>query len=156
MISDQIKNWSLYPLGNAWQQAFTFLQTLPVDAEEKKYAIQGDNIFAIVMSYETRKPENAVLEAHRKYLDIQLLLSGEEDIRCYPTPFLTVNKPYNSSKDVEFYDKNATETTVIKLKPGNFSALLPDDAHMPCLMSAGKVMTVKKVVVKVDVSLLNL
>ncbi|MGC9329842.1 MAG: YhcH/YjgK/YiaL family protein, partial [Candidatus Hinthialibacter sp.] len=76
MIFDEMGYWENYPLGPAWETAFTFLKTLAPDAEEKKYPIEGDDIFARVMSYETKPREEAVLEAHMKYVDIQTVLYG--------------------------------------------------------------------------------
>ena len=80
MIVDRLHNYTCYPFGKAWQLAFDFLLSLNHDAEEKKYPLHGDDLFAIVMSYETRTPETSELEAHRKYLDIQAVLTGEEGI----------------------------------------------------------------------------
>ncbi|MBU4412133.1 MAG: YhcH/YjgK/YiaL family protein, partial [Proteobacteria bacterium] len=76
MIVDRLDNYKYYPLGKAWQLAFDFLRSLPPDAEEKKYHLQGDDLFAIVISYEPQTQETSELEAHWKYLDIQALLTG--------------------------------------------------------------------------------
>jgi len=73
MIVDHIKNWKNYAFGPAWGKSFTFLETLDAESEDGEFPIDGETMFARVMSYETRNetdPE-AVLEAHRKYVDIQ-------------------------------------------------------------------------------------
>ena len=57
MIIDKLENWEHYHFGPGWKRAFEFLTTLTPDAEEKKYELQGEEIFAQVMSYETKKPE---------------------------------------------------------------------------------------------------
>lgn len=154
MIADSIKNHSLYPLGPAWKAAFEFLQTLTPETETGKRVIQGDRLFAGVDCYETKSRTAAKLETHRKYMDIQVLLSGEEVIEIFPKQGLTVSTPYNPEKDAEFYQAPADAPAKITLRPGQFLVFFPDDAHMPCLMTGNSPEPVKKVVIKVAVELL--
>ncbi len=156
MIVDCLENWKIYPYGAAWKSTFEFLMTLTPNAEEKKYPLQGDDIYAMVMSYETRTPETAVLETHRKYLDIQAVLDGGEVMEWFPTGGLAVNKPYEESKDVEFYHHPNSSFARMNVFPGIFVALFPHDAHMPSLMIGNTPESIKKVVVKVNVKLLIL
>jgi YhcH/YjgK/YiaL family protein len=60
------------------------LQILTPAAEEKRYAIQGDEIYAMISRYEIRTPETAKLEAHRKHVDIQVVLQGLERLERLP------------------------------------------------------------------------
>ena len=53
MIIDKLENWNYYHFGPAWKQIFEFLDTLTPQSPEGKYTILADDIFAIVMSYET-------------------------------------------------------------------------------------------------------
>ncbi|MHC4320828.1 MAG: YhcH/YjgK/YiaL family protein [Planctomycetota bacterium] len=78
MIIDRVEYYNCYPYGLAWNTAFGFLDTITPGAEEKKYEIRGDDIYAIVASYKTRGPHK--FEAHREYVDIQCLLEGQEVI----------------------------------------------------------------------------
>ncbi|MBU2512165.1 YhcH/YjgK/YiaL family protein, partial [bacterium] len=80
MIIDQIERWEHYHFGSAWKIAFKFLQSLAAKSDDKTYTLRGDDIFAQVTSYETRSTESAALETHRKYIDIQTILTGEEKI----------------------------------------------------------------------------
>lgn len=96
MIVDRLHNYRCYPLGKAWQSAFDFLLSLPHDAEEKRYPLLGDDLFAIVMGYETGGPETAELEAHRKYLDIQAVITGEEGIGWCQADALEIDTPYDA------------------------------------------------------------
>ncbi len=91
MIVDRIQNGKAYPLGNAWQLAFEFLVSLKPDAEEKKYHVQGDDVFAMVMSCETRPPGIAVLETHRKYLLLYFLRMPTCLLSCLEIP-LNISK----------------------------------------------------------------
>ena len=154
MIVDRLHNYKLYPFANAWQLAFDFLLSLPQDAEEKKYPLLGDNLFAIVMSYETCTPETAEIEAHRKYLDIQAVISGEEGIGWSQAEDLEIDTPYNAAKDAALYKHPKQGLLKVDLFPGDFMALFPHDAHMPSLMTRQIPTVTKKVVVKVAMHLL--
>ncbi len=156
MIIDKLENWKQYHFGPGWKRAFDFLISLVPDAEEKKYYIQGDEIFAQVMSYETRTPETAVLETHQKYIDIQTVLIGGERIEWFPREGLVVDTPYNESKDAEFYKRICPGTAHVDISPGTFVMFFPHDAHMPSLMIEKNLELVKKVVVKIKVELLIL
>lgn len=154
MIVDRLHNYSCYPFGKPWRLAFDFLLALNHDAEEKKYHLQGDDLFAIVMGYETRSPETSELEAHRKYLDIQAVLVGEEGIGWHQADALRIDTPYDAVQDVELYEPPAQGLLRVDLLPGNFVALFPHDAHMPSLMTREVPVFTKKVVVKVGMHLL--
>jgi YhcH/YjgK/YiaL family protein len=144
MIIDKLKNWPFYPLGSAWQKAFEFLATLTPESEEKKYTIQGDDIFAMVMSYETQSPETAILESHEKYVDIQAVLVGAERFECAPTKGLEIETPYDAEKDVVFYKPNSARPMQVNIFPGTFIMLYPEDAHMPTLMTNNQPEKLKK------------
>ncbi|MCH6255925.1 YhcH/YjgK/YiaL family protein [Puniceicoccaceae bacterium K14] len=159
MIVDHVDNWDRYLLGSTWEKVFEFLLQLQPDAEEKKYEIEGDDVFAIVMSYPTREEgsDGTVLEAHRAYADIHMTLVGGEKIACFPTHTLAVKDEYVAERDVEFFQIEKKSDLLISLRPGSFALLLPQDAHTPQLSVAGlEGSTVKKVVVKIRLDLLDL
>ena len=155
MIADSIQNSSLYPFGPAWKAAFDFLKTLTPETETGKQLIQGDRLYAGIDSYSTKSRNEAKLETHRKYVDIQVLLSGTEVIELFPKKGLTVSEPYNPEKDAEFYQHPAEPQMRVTLKPGQFLVFFPEDAHMPCLTAGSTPQPVKKVVVKMAVDLLT-
>ena len=66
MIADTLANHALYPYGAAWERAFAFLQGLDADTPEGRHTIDGDDLFAIVMRYDTTVPEKGMLESHRR------------------------------------------------------------------------------------------
>ncbi|WP_269526003.1 YhcH/YjgK/YiaL family protein [Coraliomargarita parva] len=158
MIVDHIQHWQSYSLGEAWEKAFAFLEGLGPDAEEREYPIDGDTLFARVMSYETKEDSapNAVLEAHREFADIQMSLVNAERIAVYPTHELTTKTPYSEEKDAEFFQYEAPAALQLSMRPGTFALLLPQDAHMPGLHPEDATVTVKKVVVKVALDRLEL
>lgn len=155
MIVDRIENWSRYSNSPAWQEAFRFLEKLNANSEEGETQLgQGDGrLLARVMSYPTRKPAEAVLEAHRRFIDIQMVLDKSEAIGWYPLEDLQSKDPYDTEKDVEFFQHPSIETGRIDVHPGTFVVLFPEDAHMPQLMTGAAPETIKKVVVKMSVDL---
>jgi YhcH/YjgK/YiaL family protein len=154
MIFDRFENASLYPLGPAWQRAVDFLQTLTPDSEEKKYPIDGDDLFAIVMSYDTALPETGVFESHRDYVDIQSVLTGAEGFECAFADTLEVATPYDAAKDAAFYVRTTPGHSRVEVVPGTFILLYPNDAHLAGLTVGGESQRVKKVVIKVRCELL--
>ncbi|MBN2329357.1 MAG: YhcH/YjgK/YiaL family protein [Candidatus Omnitrophica bacterium] len=156
MIFDEISYWENYAFGQAWEKAFAFLKSLSPEAEEKEYPIDGDDIFARVMSYETKPREEADLEAHMKYVDIQTVLSGSEGMEWAPTPQPELKGPYDEDNDIMFFHRSPNPPGRIIVQPGLFAAFFPQDAHMPQLIAAGdKPERVKKVVIKIRRSLLK-
>jgi YhcH/YjgK/YiaL family protein len=115
-----------------------------------RHAIQGEEIYALVQRYETRELSAGKLEAHRKYIDIQMLAGGEELIHVTPAEGLEVIEAYKP--DIEFFSMPAGGPVhVVHLKPGVVAVLFPEDAHMPCLRCGEAAAAATKVVVKVAV-----
>ncbi len=154
MIIDSLENSHLYGFGETGKVIFEFLKSLKADAEEKKYVLLGTDIFASVMSYETRTSELAQYESHKKYVDVQAVLVGAEGFKIVSSDALKVSTAYDDSTDVMFYSPEP-ETTYLDLYPGSFVLLFPHDAHMPTLIVGDKSQRIKKVVVKVKKELLG-
>ncbi len=155
MIFDKVSNHLLYPLGAAWLEAFLFLQTATPELADGKHQLRGNDLFAIVMGYQTQPVETSELEAHRRYLDIQMLLAGREGVACHEVSELQVIQPYDPATDAELYQVPPVAPARLILKPGDFLAFFPHDAHMPCLMLDQGPENVRKVVIKVAVELLE-
>lgn len=154
MIIDKLENWKYYHFGPAWTKAFEFLLALSPDAEERKYIIDGDDIFAIVMGYDTCTPETSLFESHQKYVDIQTVLMGAERFECAFTDTLSVQTPYDNATDVQWYKRMVPSQTRVDVSPDTFVMLYPHDAHMAALMTDERSEPVKKVVVKIKAELL--
>lgn len=133
-----------------WDKAFTFLKNSDFQKlETKRYDIDGDNLFATISEYKTKDPETTNYEAHRKYIDIQYVISGEEIMNVAPLSTVKeVVTPYDESKDIEFI----TVSSIVnhKASPSNFFIFFPDDAHRPGI-KVGVNLPVRKVVVKLKV-----
>jgi biofilm protein TabA len=113
--------------------------------------IDGDQVYALVQSYDTSlagdKPR---LEGHKKYIDVQYVLSGHEIIGWALTDRVDVTVQYDDAKDVWFGVADPSEFTPVHVFTGEAAIFYPTDAHAPRL-AAGKPSFVKKVVIKVAV-----
>lgn len=153
MIIDTMENFGTYFTTEAWSQIFNYIDGLAADAQTGKFPLQGEKLIINVDAYATKAMAECVLETHEKYVDIQLLLDGEEYIDVYPAAGLEVKDEYDADRDVAFYHVPETTPVRVKLVPGNFTVLFPQDAHMPQLKVAESC-DVKKIVVKVVPQLL--
>jgi len=151
MIVDRLENWRHYFTGPAWTRVFGFLASLTPDAESGVTHIDNEAIYARVMSYETRGPDDAVLETHEQYVDVQMALAGAEGIDWFPKSGLEVKTPYDAVTDVTFYHRPGVSPAHVDVHPGTFAVFFPEDAHMPQLVVGDAPAEVKKVVVKVHV-----
>jgi len=89
MIMDVLSRWSQYYwLNERIEESFRFLEMLKPDAPDGRHEIDGDNVFCMVQSYETRPRDGQRFEAHRQYADIQMILDGEEAILWAPVDAL--------------------------------------------------------------------
>jgi len=132
MILDTIDNTRLYlGLHAGFAKAFEILtdKTL-TQKEDGKYPVDGDKIYYTIQRYTTKPPNEGNLEAHRKYIDIQFLLTGQEILGYAPLKGLTTAEVYNPQKDIAFFN-TPKDITKVKLEPGLFCILFPDDAHFP-------------------------
>lgn len=150
MIIDNIANYKNYPFSDIWNTAFNYLSTLTPYTKDGKYEIKGEDVFAIVSSYET-KPHHRY-ETHKEYLDIQYMLKGEEILKYTPSQELAVDTPFDESKDLTFF-KGTGEGIPLHLKPGVFAALFPNEAHMPGV-NIDTLKKVKKIVIKIRANML--
>ncbi len=146
MIVDRLENAAVYhPMLPLLAEGFAFLQRPDLASlPPGKTPIDGDRLFAIVADDEGRGRERAMLEAHRRYLDIQYVVSGTDEIGWLSLDDCErVKLPYDAEKDVALYfDRPATW---LVLPADTFAIFLPQDAHAP-LAGSGHV---HKVVVKV-------
>jgi biofilm protein TabA len=151
MILDTLKNAARYQsLNPRFDQAFAFLQSLNGNEELGRVDLDGDDCFALLQSYETKALENALFEAHRKYIDVQWVQSGRETILWAPLASMREETlAYTAEKDVAKW-RLTPDFTPLQIGAGQFAIFWPDDAHSPCL-EWGKATQVFKVVVKVAV-----
>jgi len=132
MIFDHISNASRYvALHPLFSQVFEFIKNANLSAlANGKHAIIGDEVFVIVARANGRTREDVQLECHRKYIDIQLVLSGTDEMGW--KPLNGCHQPvdaYNASADIQFfYD---APDAWISTPANTFCLFFPEDAHAP-------------------------
>lgn len=130
-----------------WNKAFKFMKTLnPESLKVGRIDLAGDDLYAMVSEYVSKNEEDAKFEAHRKYADIQYVLSGEEKIGVVPMKNAQVSVPYDETKDVAFF--TVASRIYRPANPKVFFVFLPDDVHAPGLKAVENT-KVKKLVLKV-------
>lgn len=146
MILDSLKNLQNYEgLHPNFKKAIDFilksdLQNLPLGRNE----ICGDEVFANVMEARARAKEEVPLEVHRKYIDIQVPISGDEVMGYTPLEDLPV-ADYNDADDVTLYPVGMLAASYFEVKRSMFTIFFPQDGHAPAVTPV----PVKKVIVKV-------
>jgi len=123
-----------------------FIDKLNPELAEGKINIKNDDIFAITASYHTRKLSELVLESHQQYIDIQIVLKGEEKVMVSYADDLII-KEKSSERDLIFYHKPAKFAAELYLKPGVFAVFFDFDIHLTQLNSYQE-QEVKKTVIK--------
>jgi len=160
MIVDQIENVNSafyagllqhngsFRLADRLAMALKFLQEGNVVALlPTRIELDGDKVFAMIQHYETKPKEQGVWEAHRKYIDVQYVVEGQELMGYANLGHLNANE-YNAEKD---FLSAQGEGSFVLMKPGTFVILTPQDAHIP-QMAVDVPQPVKKVVIKVAVA----
>ncbi len=131
MIQDYLENADAYrSLGSRMQKAFDFLlseglKTMP----DGRHDIDGDDVYALIQSYETQPAAEKRFEAHRRYTDLQYVISGRETIVWSPIARLTGWDDYSEENDCILC--SAGGGTDLTLDEGSFVVLFPQDAHKP-------------------------
>lgn len=149
MIFDKIENSVIYEnISPLIKRAFDYLRQTDFSGMEKgQYNIDGDEIYAILQEYDTKNDADAKLEAHRNYIDVQYIISGEELIGVHPLTNQTPYKEYDAENDFALYDDACS---YIKVNPGQFAILFPQDLHKPGIKVGGST-KIKKALIKVRV-----
>ena len=148
MIIDRITNSHLYYAVNTkFKRAFDYIHQINVDTiPAGRYAIDGENMYALIQEYNTKLKEQGSWEAHRRYIDLQYVVQGAEGIGYANIHHLRQGE-YDANKD--FLPLHG-DGNLVTLNSGSFILLLPEDAHMPG-MAIGSPAPVKKVVIKISV-----
>lgn len=123
--------------------------------EAGRYELDGDRMYAMVQEVTTEPKANRKPEAHDRYIDIQFLLEGEGEIIGVSrrNPDAIPSEDYLGSRDVAFYS-DVTDESEVLLRPGMFAIFFPDDVHRPLCQVGETGSTIRKVVIKIDTSLL--
>ncbi|MCF2580940.1 YhcH/YjgK/YiaL family protein [Bacteroides caecigallinarum] len=133
---------SLHPL---FKKLFDYVKTHDIlNTPCGRIDIDGDNLYINNVNPECIPAEKQVLEVHRDYIDVQILLQGKETIGWKALEDSKEEvKPYEKEGDCALYSD--TPTTWIHLVPGQLAIFFPEDAHAP-VIGEGKI---RKMIAKV-------
>lgn len=130
---------------NYWDKAFAFLKQNDLNSLAiGKYPIDGDKVFATITENATLDYDKTQWESHKKYIDIQYVIKGEELIGINPVSKSIILKTYDTLKDVINY---TAKKKIYVATPASFFIFFPSDAHRPNITPGGN-LKVKKVVIK--------
>lgn len=148
MIFGNIKDEKYYDfLPENLKRCFEYLKDNDLSILDKgSYEIEGKDIFVNIENYDTVKRKERFWEAHRKYIDIHVILAGRE---CIDVNFIANMKEISYEEDKDFAmlegDKNSTVDLVNK---GDFLICYPQDVHRTAVMY-DKSETIKKAIFKI-------
>ena len=145
MIIDTIDKLAYYASVNPlFADVVEYLKNNDLNTVETgKHEIKGKDLFVNIQVAKGKTKEEAKLETHRKMIDIQIPLSGEETYGYTPLCDLP-DLEYNEEKDIIKYEGLAQ--TYVTCKPGQMAIFFPQDGHAPCVSSAPEI---KKAIFKI-------
>lgn len=111
-----------------------------------RYHIDGEQLFVIIENAAGRTRAEAKLECHRKYIDIQLVLNGTDEMgwKALADCHNPVSE-HSMEKDIRFF--HDAPASWIAVPPDHFCIFFPEDAHAP-LVSAN---SIRKAIFKIAV-----
>ena len=146
MIIDNLTNAEKYiALHKDFKLVFDYLKNNNLETMNcaKNIQLRGEEVFFNLDEYETKQTQK--LEAHKKYIDIQVVITGEEYMGYTNIDNTTVTEEYDKNRDVMFLDGNVDKVLATNK---NFIIFYPEDAHMPAL-SVTEPKKVKKAIFKI-------
>lgn len=130
-----------------WDKAFLFLKeqnlsALPVG----DYVIEAGRCWATVSEYVPKTADQANLESHERFIDLQYTLWGNEKMGLAETE-AKVRMPYNEKRDVAFYIPG--KITYFATSADRFFLFFPGDKHQPSVLN-GQPVRSRKIVIKIE------
>lgn len=98
-----------------------------------KHPIEGDNLLVIIDQYDTVAVETTEYESHKTYIDLQVILSGQEQMGILPLHGQTPSQAYDAAKDFQLFSRDEANGFLITVTQGMFCIFFSTDAHMPCI-----------------------
>ena len=146
MVLDLLENLKNYAALNPnFAKAVEFIENndlaaLPLGRNE----ICGDLVFANVMEVAPKSKQEARLEIHRRYIDIQVPVTGDEIMGYSPLAQLPAVE-FDEAGDFALYPVEQRAREFFNVRKGEFVIFFPQDGHAPAITDA----PLKKIVIKV-------
>lgn len=153
MIYDDLANFDQYEklAPQAWKLVKEFIPTVNAATEKGRRKLDGDMVMADVNFYQTAPAAEGKMENHRRYVDIQVVISGKEEIFLSPCDDLELIEDAYEARDCGFYTCKPELAMALPMAPGKFAVLFPGEGHMPG--RGDEATDVCKIVFKLDRSL---
>lgn len=118
--------------------AFNFLEHLSDDIFELKDGecikeMITDDIFILKQAYKTKARNDCFFESHKKYIDIQYMVKGDEIMDVTHIDNLKIVKDYDEKTDFIKYENKIEGISSLLIKEKELAIFYPSDAHQPCI-----------------------
>lgn len=122
-----------------------FFRTTDLSAlQPGRIDLQGDDLFVNVNRQNAQTRDEAPIEAHKEYIDIQVPISSDEEMGFISASFMPApSKPYSADRDVAFYPGLCD--TYLNVRKGMFTVFFPGEGHAPAITKDG----ILKLIVKI-------
>lgn len=130
MITDTIDNIQRYAaIHPLFSQVFEYIKnTNLLTLSNGKHAILSDDVFVLIQRGIGQTKAEAKLECHRKYIDIQLVLDGIDEMGWKPlADCQQAIDSFNITNDVQFFEDSPLNWLITP--PNKFCIFFPEDAH---------------------------
>ena len=125
-------------LNEHFAESFEIIKKALVSIPETgRYEVGGNEFYYMSQEYLTKVPGEAQFEMHKKYIDIQVVLDGEEIIRFETPQKLAVTKEYDENKDCMLFAMNR-EFDSVRLRKGDITIIFPGEPQAPAIGTEGK------------------
>lgn len=147
MIIDTLENLEQYASVNPrFAKAIEYLKSTDLNTQEPgKVELDGKDLVVNFSIAKGKTKEQAQLETHKNFIDIQIPLSCTEVMGYTPACNLPEGE-YNAEKDITKFAMPSE--AYIPVHPGMFAIFFPQDGHAPCISEEE---SIRKVIVKVRV-----
>jgi len=148
MIYDNLITLPYYLKDAKYSALISFINSVNINTRLTEQCQLEEFGYYKVVTYETIN-QNWIIESHQEYIDIQIVLSGEEIIRVYDKKNLEITHEYSFISDCIFYKVGENHFDLeLKLSQGKFVIFFPDDVHETQISIQGKPGLIRKLVVK--------
>lgn len=151
MITDSLKNWSLYRgVGERMAAGLEYLASREIGTyQDGRYPILGDQLWLLVVTYETKPYEEAFFEGHEGMAEVHLVLEGEERVYWGPKSQMQRDPVTEEQRAKNKYNYTGVPAGNTILRGDQFACFLPEDIHMTKVL-VQEPQTVRKAVLKVS------
>lgn len=134
------------------EEAYNFIMRIQEEELSDGHYELGNGVYANVETYMSKPRSERQFENHRKYIDVQIVVDGEELMELFPVNAFSKKSFYDMERDTSFFNNDETGEK-FQLTKGDFLIIFPGQAHMPCVQ-VNKSSLVKKAVVKIPIETL--